>query len=318
MLPLLLAGGIAADQIWNKGKLTNLDRTKNEFRQVDPNGDIAGQAGAAGVDADNWRDQGFYRGQSMDQTADRMGGNANYWGGVAQGQNSVSQMQLRQAMQQNQAAQHSMAAGARGSMAPMAQRTAAIQSARLGAGLAGQQAIAGLQERQQAAQLQQQALMGQGNLYGQARGQDLNASLGSRQNALSGYGAIEQARGTRFNAISQSPTTGEHLLGALQSGAQMAMMKSDRRAKTGIRSGDRDAEDFLSALKAYNYKYKSKSDGDGEQLGVMAQDLERTKFGKQVVMNTDGGKMVHGAKLAGALAAAAANMHKRIAKLEGK
>ena len=88
---------------------------------------------------------------------------------IANGQNSVSALQLRQSLQQNQAAQQSMAASAAPQNAAMAARTAAIQSGVLGAGLAGQQAVAGLQERNQAQQQLGSLLLGQ-------RGQDLSAS----------------------------------------------------------------------------------------------------------------------------------------------
>lgn len=101
---------------------------------------------------------------------------------LGQGQNSIAGEQLRQGLAQNLAAQQSLAAGASPRNSALAARTAAIQSGRLGAGLAGQQAIAGLQERAQAQQ-QYAALL-------QAlRGQELQAALTSRQYALTGYGA---------------------------------------------------------------------------------------------------------------------------------
>ena len=69
---------------------------------------------------------------------------------IARGEDSVSAEQLRQGLQQNLGAQRSMAAGA----SPQNQAMANIQASRnamtLGAGLAGQQAVAGMQERQQA------------------------------------------------------------------------------------------------------------------------------------------------------------------------
>lgn len=101
---------------------------------------------------------------------------------TALGQNSISGEQLRQGVQQLQAQQQSIAAGASPQNAAMAARTAAIQSGRLGMGLAGQQALAGLQERQQAQQAYASLLQG-------LRAQDLQAALASRQNAMSGYSA---------------------------------------------------------------------------------------------------------------------------------
>ena len=111
----------------------------------------------------------------------RLGGALDYLDATARGQNSVSAEQLRQGMQQGQAAQMSMAAGASPANAAMAARNAANNMARLGYGLSGQQALAGLQERQQA----QQAYA---NLLGQARGQDVQAALGGYNTAASAYG----------------------------------------------------------------------------------------------------------------------------------
>ena len=104
---------------------------------------------------------------------------------LASGQNSISAEQLRQSLQQNQASQMSMAAGASPQNAGMAARTAMIQNARMGGGLAGQQATAGLQERQQAQQALSQLLLGQ-------RGQDVSAATG-------GYGAANQGYGAALN-----------------------------------------------------------------------------------------------------------------------
>jgi hypothetical protein len=133
------------------------------------------QAGMSGQFADNAQAGYGAYGQQAQQPL-------TYLQRTAQGENSVSSEQLRQALQQNVAAQRSLAAGASPQNAAMAARTAAIQSGRLGAGLAGQQAVAGLQERAQANQAY-------GSLLGTLRGQDLNAALSARQNAMTGYGA---------------------------------------------------------------------------------------------------------------------------------
>lgn len=103
-------------------------------------------------------------------------------GRIASGELSYSKEALRQGLQQNQAVQRSMAAGAAPQNAAMAARTAAIQSARMGAGLSGQQAMAGIAEQQGAMKLQ-------GDLTAQQRQQDLMAALQSRQNAMAGYSA---------------------------------------------------------------------------------------------------------------------------------
>jgi hypothetical protein len=102
---------------------------------------------------------------------------------LASGQDSVSAEQLRQGLQQNLSAQRSMAAGAAPANAAMAARTAAMQSARLGSGLAGQQATAGLLERQAAEKALADMIM-------QQRQQDISVGLGSRQNGNQALGAI--------------------------------------------------------------------------------------------------------------------------------
>lgn len=101
---------------------------------------------------------------------------------IATGKLSYSKEALRQGLMQNQAAQRSMAAGAAPQNQAMAARTAMIQSGRLGAGMSGQAALAGIAEQQGAMKLG-------ADLAAQQRAQDLQAALQSRQNAISGYGA---------------------------------------------------------------------------------------------------------------------------------
>lgn len=129
---------------------------------------------------------------------------------TANGQNSVSAEQLRQGLMQRQAQMQSMAAGAAPRNAAMAARTAMIQSNAAGAGLAGQQAVAGLQERQQA----QQAY---GGLLQGLRGQDLQGSLGGRNAAIQGYGAANAGQ----PAPSDLQKYGPMIMGGLQMAAGM-------------------------------------------------------------------------------------------------
>jgi cytochrome c556 len=86
---------------------------------------------------------------------------AEYLRRIARGQESVSAEQLRQGLQQNIAAQQSMAQGASPQNSAMAQIQASRNAMSLGAGLAGQQALAGIQERQAAQAALMQALLGQ-------------------------------------------------------------------------------------------------------------------------------------------------------------
>lgn len=216
------------------------------------------------------------------------------------GQDSVSAEQLRQGIGQLQSQQQSIAAGASPMNAASAARTAAIQSARLGSGLAGQQAIAGLQERQQAQQ-QYAALL-------QAlRSQDLESALAGRRNAMTGYGAAEQGAADKTWWEKNGP--------AIQAGAS-AIAASDRRLKTSVKDGDKHARKAAEGLGAHLFRYKDEGNGKGRQFGVMAQELERAGLGHAVI-DTPRGKMVHGAKLATSTAAMVGSLARRLAKLEG-
>lgn len=192
-------GGFVNKFLGRGGDIFVGDRADNEFRDVDPEGRIGGQARAAGRFA--------FRGeQGFGELGDRGRGLLDMLDRRAQGQDSLSAEQLRQGLQQNLAAQQAMAASARPSNSAAAARTAALQSARLGSGLAGQQAMAGIAERQAAEQ-------SMGGLLSQLRQQDLQAALQSRQNALQGFGDIERARTSRFTGLLQDPTSQEAGLG---------------------------------------------------------------------------------------------------------
>jgi hypothetical protein len=102
----------------------------------------------------------------------------------ATGQESVTREMLRQGLQQGLAQQRSMAAGAAPQNQAMAARTAAMNMGRATAGMSGAAAVAGMQERQAAAKALADAINAQ-------RAMELQAALGSRQNAISGYGGVK-------------------------------------------------------------------------------------------------------------------------------
>jgi len=281
--------GNAAGRAWDW-----YDDASNRDKQ-DNLGSLNEQSGKAGGFADQSQSQFGKLGAAL-------GGETEYLRKVARGEESVSAQQLRNSLQQNQAAQQSMAAGARPGNAAMAARTAAMTAGRQGAGLAGQQAVAGMQERQQAQQALTNALM-------QQRQQELSATQGARGQAIGGYGA-------GFTGAMGQPTgleKGMELAGSVGS----LLSLSDKRLKTNIADGSKDADSMLRSLKAYKYDYKDPRNGGGKQLGIMAQDLEKLGL-KQAVVETPKGKAIHGGKLAGALAAMMPAVNKRLEELEGK
>lgn len=202
----------------------------------------------------------------------------------AEGKQSASGQMLKAGLGRNVAAEQSMAASGRGNPA-LRQRLAGQRIGNLRAGLSGDMALAGAQERAMANQ-QLAALLAQ------LRGQNMQGTMG----------------------LMQQPTPGERLLG-LGSSLGAAALMSDRNAKTDVRDADAEADTLLEGLKAYSYRYKDARHGKGRQLGVMAQDLEKAGL-PQAVIATPAGKAVDTGKLTGALAAAAARLHQRVAKLE--
>lgn len=219
----------------------------------------------------------------------------------ARGQNSVSAEQLRQGLAQMYAQQQSAAAGASPQNAAGAARTAAIQMGRAGQGMAGQQALAGLQERQQAQQAYAGLLQG-------LRQQDLNAALGSRQTAVQGFGAQ--------NAGEREPNAWQKYSGAIGAGLS-AIAMSDPRLKTDVRDGDKAARKAVDGLGAHLFRYRDERHGAGQQLGTMTTELKRAGLGHTVV-STPQGDAVHGAKAAATGLALTAALAKRVSKLEGK
>lgn len=108
----------------------------------------------------------------------------------ATGQDSASALQLQQARDANIAAQMALAAGARPGQSQLAALTAAQQIGSANTALAGQQALAGIQERAAA----QNAL---GSLLGGTRGQDIQygaQSDAAYQQALAQQLAASQIR----------------------------------------------------------------------------------------------------------------------------
>lgn len=271
------------------GKINPLSWGDQSDEQKKQNAQIMGQGDESAAFAN--RSQGRFN-----QLAGDLNAQHAYLQQLAQGQNSVSAEQLRQGLGQLLAQQRSLAAGAAPRNAALAARTAAIQSARLGAGMAGQQALAGLQERNQAQQALAQLLL-------QQRQQELAATQGARGQAIDAY----------RNYKPEGSTLDKY--GRPIADTLSLITKSDRRAKTDIKPGDAPANKALEGLRAYVYKYKDARDGSGPQLGTMTDDLKRAGLG-HTVMNTPSGEMVHGAKLATANTAMLAALAKRVAAIE--
>lgn len=98
---------------------------------------------------------------------------------------------------------------------------------------------------------------------------------------------------------------------------------SDENLKENIDYNPKDVQSFLDRLKpaAYDYKDEVKNDpkaSKDRQLGVMAQDLEKSKLGKEAVSEGEAGKVVDYKDLEPKMLASLAALNQRLKKIEGK
>lgn len=97
---------------------------------------------------------------------------------------------------------------------------------------------------------------------------------------------------------------------------------SDIRIKENVKKADKEVTKLFDNLDAYEFEYKkefknSHLTGEGKRIGIMAQDLEKTKLGKEMVSVVDNGvKIVNFAKGIGAVMANQSVLNKRMKKLE--
>lgn len=127
---------------------------------------------------------------------------------------------------------------------------------------------------------------------------------------------------TAANAGAASTAAQKDVLGSALS-AGIGAFFSDVRLKHNIDEvSDDEIDNFLkhASPKMFDYDEEAVEEGAprGRQMGVMAQDLEKSEMGREMVEDTDEGKMVSGEQTIGALLAIAANQNKRIKKLEGE
>jgi len=237
---------------------------------------------------------------------------------------SVAQIQQQQAFDQLRAQQAGQAAAAgRGGNLALAQRTAANNIGNLGA----QQASASAMLRAQ----EQATARGQlGDVTNAGRSTDVNIAGANQTSAIN----------TRNQDITQQNNLGNQTLQAnandvnaqaakiaaknqqlqqwgnlVSSGLGVINTLSDERAKTDIRPESTDEiRDFLAQITPASYRYRGFAE---PKVGVMAQDVERSGMGRTIVRDTPAGKAIHIPSATGAMLAALADMHRRVAHLEG-
>ncbi len=133
------------------------------------------------------------------------------------------------------------------------------------------------------------------------------AGMGQGANAQGGQAAQNYGNQVSANQIglgnsiaAANINKSNQQMGMLTQGAGMAAMAfSDERLKTNIQEIPREEiQEMKKHLKAYAFNYVNDDYGTGDWVGVMAQDLEKSKLGKTLVVeNEDGLKQIDLKKL---------------------
>jgi len=144
---------------------------------------------------------------------------------------------------------------------------------------------------------------------------NMNSYLAAKQGV-----ALNNAQTQNQASASQTQAT-SNFISSLGQGAA-AYAASDEKLKKNIKPSSGVAsekvEEFLNALDSYNFEYKDEKHGQGEKTGIMAQDLEKSELGKQMVRDTPEGKMVDFGQGFAAILAAQAELKDQLDSLKKK
>ena len=206
---------------------------------------------------------------------------------------SIAAMTMNANTDQANRAAMALAASARGSSNPMLAQREAIRANQ----------DANLQAAQQAAMMaEEERRNADATIMNQA-----NAQRGIASNvAMNNAGNVQKQQQSNTQAIA---------------GFGQALLSDEREKKnvedvSGIAKG---IADFVKHLKPAEYEYKNEENGTGKKVGIMAQDLEKSKIGKTMVDETpDGKKVVDTNKAIGVLLASVAELNKKLDKVKGK
>ena len=235
-------------------------------------------------------------------------------------QGAMMAMQARQG-QLGQAAQfRGQQAGMLGQAQNLGLQKTQAAAGMYGQGLGAQQGLIGQRQGMLQGEIAQQAgLTGQMAGMTGAQLQDVVAQQNMAQEKdLAERGLLAQQQASAANAP-QKPSQFGQLMQTAATVAPIVAAFSDKNLKKNIKKAkDKDLmspneiDGFLNDLYAYQYNYKDSNHGAGKQVGVMAQDLEKTQLGKQMVEDTPEGKQINAAKGLGLAMASQARLNQRL------
>lgn len=252
--------------------------------------------------------------------------------GIASGQQQgAGELAAQRQIQQAIAAQQAQARMARGGGAgPMAYRNAANQSAALGLSGVGMGQQAAMQDQMQAHGLLNQ--VGSQGRAGDFSTANANAGYqqGNQQNNASNYlnlmNQLGNMNGNELNAANatarEANKNSSSLLGGIvqQAGQAGAAAISDERAKTNISDARHEVDELLDSLGGpKSWTYKDQKHGKGHHVGIIIQNMEKSRMGREVASReVDGYKAMDVNKALSAALASSARLNERVRDLEGK
>lgn len=125
--------------------------------------------------------------------------------------------------------------------------------------------------------------------FGQGANQQVSNAGTNYANAVSGN-QIGLGNAAASNIMGQTNRLSGLLQGAAEAGASAFAKSSDERVKENISEVTKDEiKELKETLKAFKFTYKDSIHGDGDHVGVMAQDLEKSKLGKTLVFDDKDG-----------------------------
>ena len=125
-------------------------------------------------------------------------------------------------------------------------------------------------------------------------------------------GAKDQMQAAREAQDAASTSAGQVIMQAIASASGKAG-PSDRKVKKDIKPGGKRTREFLESLSAKEFKFK---DGGGLTIGIMAQDAQKSRDGREMVEDIDDTLHINSVKATGPMLAALSDLHERIKKLE--
>lgn len=194
------------------------------------------------------------------------------------------------------------------------------------AGMMAQQAMgnARMKISQQAAiareQEQSRAAEQLTSLFGQMRQQDVQLFMADLQAALERENIAQRDRSVKEQTDAERRGQDIDLYGRIIGGGVQgigeAVAASDERLKKNIIDESEGIDEFLRHINPSGYNYKDKKHGGGYYVSPMAQELEKSRIGKTMVVDTPEGKMVDYGRGFGAILASQARIAKRLDSLE--